>query len=140
MLRRIADPLRLTALLPLRLTRYVSLVVARGAHRWELLVEQALTDPVVLRGWDGASNRAADPQPPAPGPPERTHVVDLTDDDLADWAQMPFASASARAADVDGEGLRALLDYERAHGHRPRFEQLLRRRLDEVERDESNAG
>lgn len=130
-LRRIADPFRLTALLPLRVARHVSLLVARGSRRWELLVEQALADPVVLRGWEGASARTADLQPVRDGPPPRPVVVDLTDDDLADWAQMPYASATARAADLEPSGLQLLLDYEQSHGHRPRFVQLLRRRIDE---------
>ena len=131
MLHRIADPLRLPALLSLRVTRYVSLVVARSSRRWELLMEQALADPVVLRGWEGASAHTVDPQPAVDHPRPPAGMVDLTDHDLADWAQMPYASATARAAELEPRGLRLLLDYEQSHGHRPRFVQLLRRRIDE---------
>ncbi|MFN8157045.1 MAG: hypothetical protein U0R68_06490 [Candidatus Nanopelagicales bacterium] len=129
-LRTLIDPFRLTASLTLRATRYAALAIARSSRRWEMLVEQALAEPVLLRGWEGASRAAT----PPPRPARDDVVVDLTDDDLADWAQMPYSSATARASELQGEDLRTLLDYERAHGHRPRFVQLLRRRLADEER------
>lgn len=148
MLRRLLDPLRLMAVLPLRVTRYAALRVVRGTRSWELLVDRALTEPVLLRGWDGAPSQiaeGADEQPAGPLADERSpepatepddtadpapEVVDLTDTDLADWAQMPFAEATARARELEPGGLRVLLAYEREHGHRARLEQLLRHRLD----------
>ncbi len=51
-LRRVADPIRLTSILPLRVARALGLAVARRARRWELSVEHSLVDPVVLH-WDG---------------------------------------------------------------------------------------
>ena len=155
MLRRVLDPVRLLAVLPLRITRYAALRVARGSRTWEQLVDRALTEPVLLRGWDGGAPvpvvepssregegadgepgpavvRAAEGEPGPELPVDLTgrEVVDLTEDELADWAQMPYAAASARARELEPEGLRTLLEYERRHGHRPRFEQLLQHRLD----------
>ena len=154
-LRRVLDPVRLLAVLPLRITRYAALRVARGSRTWEQLVDRALTEPVLLRGWDGGApvpvvepssreGTGADGEPrpaavpAAEGEPDPEvpvvltgrEVVDLTEDELADWAQMPYAAASARARELEPEGLRTLLEYERRHGHRPRFEQLLQHRLD----------
>lgn len=133
MLRTLIDPFRLTAALTLRATRYTALLVARSSRRWEMLVEQALAEPVLLRGWEGASSAAS----PLPRPTRDDDVVDLTDDDLVDWAQMSYSAAAARASRLQGDGLRTLLDYERAHGHRPRFVSLLRRRLHDEERSAS---
>lgn len=152
-LRRVLDPVRLLAVLPLRITRYAALRVARGSRTWEQLVDRALTEPVLLRGWDGgapvpvvepssregegadgetrhAAVRAAGGEPEVPVDLTAAEDVDLTEDELADWAQMPYAAASARARELEPEGLRTLLDYERRHGHRLRFEQLLQHRLD----------
>lgn len=148
MLRRLLDPLRLMTVLPLRLTRYAAVRVARGTRSWELLVDRALTEPVLLRGWDGArqlreegavaerGEPLADEEDGEPvavreGTVDQTpEVVDITETDLADWAQMPFAEATALARELEPDRLHALLDYERQHGHRPRFEQLLRNRID----------
>ncbi|MFN8149256.1 MAG: hypothetical protein U0R76_17540 [Candidatus Nanopelagicales bacterium] len=129
-LRTLIDPFRLTAALSLRATRYAALLIARSSRRWEALVEHALAEPVLLRGWEGASRAATPPRHPSRG----DAVVDLTHDDLADWAPTAYSTASARASELQGEDLRALLDYEQAHGHRLRFVQLLRRRLDDEAR------
>lgn len=139
-LRRLLDPVRLLTVLPLRLTRRGAVAVARGSRRWELVLEKALDEPRRLLAWDAAGSRdvpAGPPTPPAapasshgePGEPTGG-VIDLTEEDLADWAQMPFAAATARARELEPERLRALLDYECAHGHRQRFLQLLQHRLD----------
>lgn len=134
MLRRIIDPIRLPVALSLRFTRVVSLIVARSSRRWELLVEHALTEPAVLRGWDGAAAHSSDPPPVRAEPGPETTAL-LSEDELADWARMPFSSATARVSTLHGDELRVLLDYERSHGHRPRFVQLLERRIDESDRE-----
>jgi hypothetical protein len=142
-LRRLLDPVRLLTVLPLRLTRRGAVAVARGSRRWELVLEKALDEPRRLLAWDAAEPHdepvGQPPRPsstvPAAGDREEQDdggggVVDLTEDDFADWAQMPFAAATARARELEPERLRALLDYECEHGHRQRFVQLLQHRLD----------
>ncbi len=126
MMRDLVEPFGLLVALPPRVARHGAILVARAAHRAELLVEQALTEPVALRGWSGV---ALDDVGPA-----ASAVVDLTDNGLAATESATgqgqrFGSVSERSAQPDAADLRALLDHERTHGNRARFEQLLRRRL-----------
>jgi hypothetical protein len=131
MKRTVVDPVRLIALLTARVLRRTSLVAARGSRRWETALQNALEAPVLQ--WAGPWAVVAEPlQPQAPRGP-LAHVG-LTDDELAAWAALPFPAASARAASLDTPDLRHLLDYERCHGHRVRFERLLENQVELLER------
>lgn len=92
MLRSTLGPLRLSAALALHVTRLAALVATRSARRWELIVERALAEPVLLRGWQGADECVADPRTHRrPSRPEAEGSEDLTDDglDSAESAHRP---------------------------------------------------
>lgn len=131
MLRTVLDPFRLTSLLSVRLARRTAPVVAGRTRGWEAALERMLLQPVVLH-WDG------DLSPQQPDVDRRKASLPrpsaLAESDLEEWAHLPYAAAWARAAELPTTELRHLLDYERSHGHRARFERLLQHRVDLIER------
>lgn len=155
------DQGRALLVVPVRLVRQGAVAVATTTRHWELVLsgragpdvdlrEQrpstAEQDEQVLRAMPGdgvvpGMPSSATDEPPLPSPPS-TGTGTGTDempteppsaDELAvdDWAQLSLADAQARITGLTDDDLRALLGYERAHGHRPQYTLLLERRLEQ---------
>lgn len=116
------DQGRALLVVPVRLVREGAVAVARTTRHWELVLTGAADHAVDLR--DAA---------PSPGDGVVPGMPSSGTDELAvdDWAELSLADAQARITGLGGDDLRALLDYERAHGHRPQYTLLLERRLEQ---------
>jgi hypothetical protein len=141
---------------PVRLVRAGAVAVATTTRHWELVLsgraDVDLRDDVrtpmqpstterdeeALRAMPdddvvpGMGSSATDEPRPTTGTDEAP-TEPPTADELAvdDWAELSLADAQARLTGLDDDALRALLDYERAHGHRPQYTLLLERRLEQ---------
>jgi hypothetical protein len=60
---------------------------------------------------------------------DRPAALDADSLPVPDWPQLSFADAQARLHEVDSDGLRDLIAYERQHGHRVQYRLLLEQRL-----------
>lgn len=141
---------------PVRLVRQGAVAVATTTRHWELVLsgraepdvdlrdERSTTeqDERVLRAMPGDGvvpgmpSSATDEVPLPPHPTTGTDEAPAeppSADELAvdDWAELSLADAQARITGLSDDDLRALLDYERAHGHRPQYTLLLERRLEQ---------
>ena len=152
-----ADELRKALLPPVRALREVAVSVAASVRHWELalegghhqhvenLDEQVARPPVPNREPDQVVGDALaegrdDTWEALGGTPVIPSDDDLVDtspavldsDDLPvqEWPQLSFAEAQARLREVDAQGLRDLIAYERQHGHRLQYTMLLEQRLD----------
>ncbi len=146
------DQGRALLVVPVRLLREGAVAVARTTRHWELVLsgqadvdlrDEAPTpsEPTRPRPSTVASTIGDDVVPGVPSSGTDDPATTGTDeppteppaaDDLAvdDWAELSLADAQARISGLDDGDLRALLDYERAHGHRPQYTLLLERRLE----------
>ena len=141
---------------PVRLVREGAVAVATTTRHWELVLSGGadvdLRDDVrtpmppstterdedalrVIPDDDvvpGMGSSATDEPRPTTGTDEMP-TEPPTADELAidDWAELSLADAQARITGLDDSALRALLEYERAHGHRPQYTLLLERRLEQ---------
>jgi len=100
---------------PVHIARVGAVAVARTVRHWEL----------VLGGED------PDAETTAASAESSERVTRDTRDELPvdDWAELSYADAQAKLAACDADEVRALLDYERSHGHRPQYTLLLEQRL-----------
>ena len=133
------DQGRALLVVPVRLVREGAVAVARTTRHWELVLTGAAEHAVDLR--DHAETPGDDVVPGVPSTGTDSPATTGTDeppteppaaDELAvdDWAELSLADAQARISGLADDDLRALLDYERAHGHRPQYTLLLERRLE----------
>jgi len=151
------DQGRALLVVPVRLVRQGAVAVATTTRHWELVLsgraaldvdlrEQRPStteqDEQVLRAMLGDDVVPGMPSSATDETPLPAHPTTGTDempaeppsaDELAvdDWAELSLADAQARIAGLSDDELRALLDYERAHGHRPQYTLLLERRLEQ---------
>lgn len=143
---------------PVRLVREGAVAVATTTRHWELVLSGRAGADIDLRDGflaprqpstterDEDALRALPDDDVVPGVPssatDEPRRATGTDeapteppsaDELAveDWAELSLADAQARITGLDDAALRALLDYERAHGHRPQYTLLLERRLEQ---------
>lgn len=146
---------------PVRLVRQGAVAVATTTRHWELVLagradpdvdlreprpSTTEQDEQVLRAMPGdgvvpGMPSSATDEPPLPSHPSTTPGTGTDErpteppsaDELAvdDWAELSLADAQARITGLSDDDLRALLDYERAHGHRPQYTLLLERRLEQ---------
>lgn len=118
------DLARRALLPPVRLARSGSVVLARTVRHWELLLE----DGVAASDEDALRTDRSDGRPAAA--PEGEAAASMPEPlPVADWAELSYADAQARLGSCDESDLRALLEYERAHGHRVQYTLLLEQRL-----------
>jgi hypothetical protein len=135
------DQGRALLVVPVRLVREGAVAVARTTRHWELVLTGAADHAVDLRDAAPAPGDGVVPGMPSSGTDEPATTTGTdeapteppTADELAvdDWAELSLADAQARITGLGGDDLRSLLDYERAHGHRPQYTLLLERRLEQ---------
>lgn len=117
------DHARQALLPPVRLARAGAVVLATTVRHWELVLEgEDRPTAVPGRSHDDAGLQGKlEPAAHASASTDRLPVED--------WAELSYADAQARLATCDADDLRTLLDYERSHGHRPQYTNLLEQRL-----------
>jgi len=151
------DQGRALLVVPVRLVRQGAVAVATTTRHWELVLSGRAEpdvdlrdqrpstteqDEQLLRAMPGDGVVPGMPSSATDEPPLPSHPTTGTDempaeppsaDELAvdDWAELSLADAQARITGLSDDDLRALLDYERAHGHRPQYTLLLERRLEQ---------
>jgi hypothetical protein len=107
------DLVRRTLLPPVQLSRGAAVVAARTLRHWELVLAPDPDHVAARSRWISADDETDAGQDPP----------------VDDWAELSLSDAQARLSSCDAIDLQALLDYERSHGHRPRYQLLLEQRL-----------
>jgi hypothetical protein len=108
------DQLRRVLLPPVQLAREGSVVASRTLRHWELMLmppEDGTATMPDVHETDGAQDLGA---------------ADLP---VEDWPELSFAEAQSRLSTCQPDDIQRLLDYERSHGHRPRYALMLEQRL-----------
>jgi hypothetical protein len=113
------DQLRRILLPPVQLAREGSVAASRTLRHWELMLMPPEAATAVTPDVHEADAREADGA-------EDQGVADLP---VENWSELSFADAQARLSSCQADEIQLLLDYERSHGHRPRYALMLEQRL-----------
>jgi hypothetical protein len=113
------DQVRRILLPPVQLAREGSVAASRTLRHWELLLMDPESEAVHAHAVAVTDEHRA-------ASAEGLAVTDLP---VENWPELSFADAQSRLSSCDADEIQLLLDYERTHGHRPRYALLLEQRL-----------